>query len=79
MRPVDVFAIVVRTVGLLVCVATFPILFWTLLNVVMGGPAGPGGLIIAIPQMALGLWLLRGAPTIVAIAFPQAGQHDLES
>jgi len=76
MKPVEVFAIVIRTVGLIVFLVATAILFWALLNLVLGGPASPGGgIIVGIPILLCGLWLLRGAPQLLAFAFPKEGGH----
>ncbi len=73
MKPADVFVVVVRTIGLVVCLVAGAILFWALLNLVLGGPASVLGLVIVgIPVLGIGLWLLRGAPLLIAFAFPDA-------
>ncbi len=73
MNPVNVFAVVVRTVGLLVCLGSGMVLFWALLNLLLGGPLSALGLtIINAPTFGVGLWLLRGAPSVVSFAFPEA-------
>ena len=72
MKPVEIFAIVIRTVGLIVSLIGSAILFWALLNLVLGGPASPGGgIIVGVPILLCGLWLLRGAPPLLAFAFPK--------
>jgi hypothetical protein len=77
MKPVETFAIVVRTVGLIVSQVAAAILFWALLNFVLGGPASAGGMIIVGgPILLVGLWLLRGAPPLLAFAFPK--EHSRE-
>ena len=77
MKPVEVFAIVVRTVGMIVSLAAAAILFWALLNLVLGGPASPVGLIIiGAPILLVGLWLLRGAPPLLVYAFPKEDRHE---
>ncbi len=74
MKPVDVFAIVIRTVGLIVYLIASAILSFALLNLVLGGPANAGGMIIVgVPILLMGLWLLRGAPSLLAFAFPKEG------
>ena len=77
MKPVESFAIVVRTVGLIVTLAAAAILFWALLNLVLGGPASAGGIImVGGPMLLVGLWLLRGAPPLLAYAFPKEDRRD---
>lgn len=77
MKPVEVFAVVVHTVGMIVSLAGAAILFWALLNLVLGGPASPIGLtIIGVPTMLVGLWLLRGSPGLLAYAFPKEDRRE---
>ena len=77
MKPADVFAIVVRTIGLLVCLFAGAILYWGAVNSVLGGPTDVIGLAIAGgPMLGVGLWLLRGVPSIVAFAFPKRREYD---
>ena len=72
MKPAEVFGVVVRTVGLLVVVPSLGVLCFALLNLVLGGPASSGGLIImGIPPLLFGRWLLRGAPALVTYAYPE--------
>jgi len=71
MKPSEAFGVVVRSVGLVTVVPAVGTLCYALLTVVMGGPASAGGLIIlALPPLCAGLWLLRGAPGLVAFAYP---------
>jgi hypothetical protein len=73
MKPVDVFAVVVRTIGLVVCFVSGAVLFFAILNLVLGGPVNAFGLaVVGAPLFSVGLWLLRGAPSLVAFAFPGA-------
>lgn len=68
---VMVFSIVVRTIGMLTCLVTGGVLLFALITLALGGPAnGVGMAIIFGPCFLVGLWLLRGAPSIVAYAFP---------
>jgi len=70
MKSVEVFGIVVRTIGLIMVLAAFGLIFPAILGLVMGGPAGLGGLLFyGIPALALGLWMLRGARQLVSFAF----------
>lgn len=60
MKPIDLFTVIIRTVGLLVSLTGSARLFWGLLNLVLGGPASVSGmLIVGIPMLSVGLWLLR--------------------
>jgi hypothetical protein len=72
MKDRNVFGIVVRTVGLIVVLIALGLIFPALLSLVMGGPGTLIGLLFyGIPLLLVGLWLLRGARSIVSFAFPQ--------
>lgn len=71
MKPVDIFAVAVRIVGLIICAGTGNFLFFALINLVLGGPANVTGLaIVSLPPFLVGLWFLRGAPGVIAFAYP---------
>jgi hypothetical protein len=71
MKPADVFAVAVRLVGLVICLGAGAVLGFAVVSSLLGGPASAGGLVIlGTPPFLVGLWLLRGAPSIVAFAFP---------
>jgi hypothetical protein len=69
MKDIEVFGIVVRSVGLIVTLASAWVICLSLLSLVMGGPGIIGGLIYGIPGLLVGLWLLRGARSIASFAF----------
>lgn len=76
MKPVEVFSIVIRTVGLIVFLTASAMISFALLNLVLGGPANAGGMIIVgIPILLMGLWLLRGASPLLVFAFPKEEGH----
>ena len=64
MNPTDAFGVVVRSIGLLLVLSAFFQLF-----VVAWAPAM---LILAVPTLLIGLWLLRGAAAVVAFAYPES-------
>ncbi len=73
MKSDEVFAVVVRTTGLIVCLGSGGVLCWALVNLAFGGPASVGGLVImGGPPFLVGLWLLRGAPSLIRFAFRNA-------
>ena len=77
MKPADIFAIVIRTVGLIVSLVASATLLFALLNLLLGGPANAVGMIIVgVPILLAGLWLLRGAPPLLAYAFPKNDRHE---
>jgi len=72
MKPSELFGVVVRSVGLLLVLPALGVQFFAILNLVMGGPGNVAGMmILSIPVLLVGLWLLRGAPGIVAFAYPE--------
>jgi hypothetical protein len=72
------FSIVVRTVGLLACLASGACLFFGLITLVLGGPANGAGIVIVFgPVFVAGLWLLRGAPAVIAFAFPGVADESV--
>lgn len=62
MRPFEAFGIVVRAIGLIIVVSA-------LVQLILAVTA-PGILFLAIPELLLGLWLLRGAKAVVSFAYP---------
>lgn len=74
-----VFAIVVRTVGLLVAIVAGAPLFYAFVSVVLGGPNAAGIVIIFSPVFVVGLWLLRGAPWVVRFAFPDSDKAKVRA
>jgi len=72
MKPSDVFGVVVRTVGLVVTLMGLWRIGYAILDLVGGGPGGAAGLLITgVPELLVGLWLLRGAKPLVQFAFPE--------
>ena len=63
MKPYEAFGVVVRSAGLLLLVSTA--------NMLLMAVAQPGFLILMIPMLAIGIWLLRGAPVLVDFAYPK--------
>lgn len=66
----DVFGIIVRTIGLMITLAAAWLILLGLLGLI-GGASGSvaGSLFYGIPAFFVGLWLLRGAKSIVSFAF----------
>jgi hypothetical protein len=64
------FGLIVRTVGLVVVVASAGLLIPGVLSILLGGPLA-GLLFYGVPAILLGLWLLRGARCIVSFAYPE--------
>ncbi len=72
MKPSDLFGVVVRSLGLLLLLGSLWLLFWALLNLVLGGPASVIGMIIlAIPPLFVGVYFLGGAKGLVYLAYQE--------
>ena len=69
MKDTEVFGIVVRSVGLIVTLASAWLIFLALLSLAGGQGTLIGSLFYAIPGLLVGLWLLRGARSIASFAF----------
>jgi len=66
----DVFEIIVRTVGLLITLAAAWQILLGLFGLISGASGQFAGLLFyGIPAIIVGLWLLRGARSIVSFAF----------
>ena len=77
MKDTEVFGIVVRSVGLIVTLASAGLIFNALLSLAMGGQGTLiGWLFYGIPALFVGLWLLRGARSIVSFAFSKDQDKD---
>jgi hypothetical protein len=77
MKSADVFAIVVRSLGLIICIVSGAVLYWGFINLVFGGPNSvAGSLIMGGPPLLVGLWLLRGAPGLIRFAYPDAERYS---
>jgi hypothetical protein len=71
MKPSDVFGIVVRTAGLVITLMGLWRIGYAVLALVGGGPGSAHLLITGVPELLVGLWLLRGAKPLVQFAFPE--------
>ena len=65
----DVFEIIVRTVGLLITLAAAWLILLGLFGLISASGQVAGLLFYGIPVLFVGLWLLRGARSIVSFAF----------
>lgn len=74
MTPREAFALVVRTVGLLLTLVAVGLIYSGSLSLLLGGPANMTALLAyGIPEFVAGIWLLRGAPDLVSFAFGGEG------
>ncbi len=72
MKPSELFGVVVRSVGLLMVLSATSVLFYAILNLVMGGPASVVGLlIVGVPPLLVGYWLLLGASDLASAVYPK--------
>ena len=72
MTSSQLFGAMVRTIGLLMTLGAAAAFYFAALNLGMGGPASPGGiLILTLPVFLVGLWLLRGTKSLIAFAYPE--------
>lgn len=76
MKPSEIFAIVVRTVGLLIGLHAVVVLLATAYLLVVGGFAQSFLLaFFGMPLLVISSWMLRGAPGLIAFAYPEEKQY----
>ncbi len=72
MKPEESFAVVVRTIGLIICLGSGWAVSFGTLSLLLGGPPATTTLaFMGLLPFLIGLWLLRGARSVVAFAFPK--------
>jgi hypothetical protein len=72
----DVFEIIVRTVGLMITLAAAWLILLGLFGLISASGQVTGLLFYGIPALFVGLWLLRGARSIVSFAFSKDQSED---
>lgn len=72
----DVFGIIVRTVGLMITLAAAWLILLGLFGLISASGQVAGLLFYGIPALFVGLWLLRGARSIVSFAFSKDQDED---
>lgn len=76
MKPEEVFGIVVRTIGLLMLIPASLSAAYGLLGLLMGGPAQTiVTLLFSVPTALVGLWMVRGANSLIEFAYPPPGRR----
>ena len=76
MKPSELFGVVVRSVGLVVSLSAMSVLFYAIVNLVLGGPASVVGLfIVGVPPLLVGLWLLLGASDLASAVYPKKPEN----
>jgi hypothetical protein len=77
MKPSELFDVVIRSIGLLITLSAMSFLFYAILNLALGGPISVVGLlIIGIPSLLVGIWLLRGASHLAASLYAEDSTKD---
>jgi hypothetical protein len=77
MRPFELFGVVVRSVGLLLVLSAAWVLFWAMVNLLLGGPGNVAGMLVGgIPVLLVGIWLLRGGSNLAARVYPQESEDE---
>jgi len=81
MKDSEIFSLVIRCTGLFLSLFAlfrlYPLVFWVIPGVTLGNPAA--AILWGIPSLALGLWLLRGAPRIVSFSYPAEKQKETQN
>ena len=78
MKPSEVFGIFIRCVGLVLALFGLHELFRTVIMLLQNiSVFSLSPLMLGIPTLVLGVWLLRGAPWLVFFSYPQ-GQMKKE-
>ena len=72
----DVFEIIVRTVGLMITLAAAWLILLGLFGLISASGKVAGLLFYGIPALFVGLWLLRGARSVVSFAFSKDQGED---
>lgn len=77
MKPSELFGVVVRSAGLVTVLSAMSVLFWAIVNLVLGGPASVIGLlIIGVPPLLVGIWLLLGASGLALAVYSKEFEND---
>lgn len=77
MKPVELFGVVVRSVGLMVALLGMGVVFWALMNLLLGGPGSAIGLLlVGGPPMFIGIWLLLGASRLAEAVYREDSKKD---
>jgi hypothetical protein len=72
MKPSEAFGVVVRSVGLVTVLSATSVLFYALVNLALGGPTSVVGLlIVGVPPLLVGFWLLFGASDLASAVYPK--------
>ncbi len=80
MKPSELFDVVVRTIGLLLVLSAISVLFYAIVNLVLGGPVSVVGLlIVGTPPLLVGFWFLNGALGLAAVLYSDESEKDQQA
>jgi hypothetical protein len=71
MKPVELFGVIVRTIGLLVTMAALLQIFAATVHLFLGRPGFLEGCLFGVPGLFLGLYFLSGAELLVDSVYPK--------
>ncbi len=69
MKPVELFGVIVRTIGLLVALGSLAWIFAATMHLVLGGPGFFEGYLYGIPGLFIGVYFLSGAELLVSSVY----------
>jgi len=77
MRPAELFGVLVRTIGFLICVSFGMSIGFGVIIAVLGSEASMGYLIMGAPGFIAGGCLMTNASSIVSFAYPNEPRDQL--
>ncbi|MGA2620644.1 MAG: hypothetical protein ABSF26_23725 [Thermoguttaceae bacterium] len=71
MKPVELFGVIVRTIGLLVTMCAVFLIFVATVHLVLRGPGFIEGYLLGVPGLFIGIYFLSGAELLVNSVYPK--------
>jgi hypothetical protein len=71
MKPVELFGVIVRTIGLFVAIGALFLIFVATVHLVLGGPGFLEGYLYGVPNLFVGVYFLSGAELLVKAVYPK--------
>lgn len=71
MKPVELFGVIVRSVGLLVTMTALFLILMATVHSVFNGPGFFEGYLFGVPGLFVGLYFLSGAELLVKSVYPK--------
>ncbi len=71
MKPVELFGVIVRTIGLLVTMGALLLFLVATVHLVCGGPGFLEGYLFGFPGLFVGIYFLSGAEALVNAVYPK--------